>query len=50
MLVYLFDALGSVVSFSYHFHFYLGALHRISFADHGAECAVTAEVGIARHQ
>lgn len=48
--VYLLDALGAVVALGYHFHFYLRTFYRITFAYHGAEGAVAAEVGVTRHQ
>ena len=50
MLVDFLDALGSVITFGYHFHFYLGAFYGISFTYHRTERTVTAEVGVSRHQ
>ena len=50
MLVQLLDALGAVVTFRNHFHFYLRTLHGVAFANHGAEHAVTAEVGVGGHE
>ncbi len=36
-------------AFGYHFHFYLGGFHRISFPYHGTKGTVAAETGICSH-
>ena len=43
-------AFGAVISFGYHFHFYLRAFHTVTLAYHGAEHPVAAEVGISRDE
>lgn len=50
MLVDFLDTFGSVITFGYHFHLYLGAFYGISLAYHRTERTVTAEVGVSRHQ
>ena len=48
--VHLLDTLRAVVAFRNHFHFNLCALYRVTLANHGAEHAVTAEVGVGRYE
>ena len=45
-----FDTFGSVISFGNHFHFNLGTFTEYPFSNHGTEHAVTAEIGISRHE
>ena len=50
VLVQFLDTLGTVVTFGNHFHFYLCALHRIAFTNHGTEHAVAAKVGVGSYK
>ena len=50
MLVDFLDTFRAIVTFGNHLHFNLRTLYGISFPYHRAECPVTAEVGVSRHQ